>query len=147
MGAENCQLPNFGRPVFQGRRQYTQITTIICVFTFEISINILWKCHGSYIRVKKLNWKWHFEKLRTKNLGDLKGYFWGFGCPKNAQTPCWLRLCCKLTSIFDFLWCDSHDLGCHGVRWIFIPWASNDRELILHEISAEIMKNTPNFVY
>ena len=27
-----------------------------------------------------------------KDLGVLMGDFWGFGCPKDAQTPCSLRL-------------------------------------------------------
>ena len=28
-------------------------------------------------------------------LGVLKGDFWGFGCPNDAQMPCWLRLCMR----------------------------------------------------
>ena len=27
------------------------------------------------------------------NLGVLSGDLLGFGCPKDAQTPCWLSLC------------------------------------------------------
>ena len=27
-----------------------------------------------------------------KGLGVLRGDFWMFGCPKDAQTACWLRL-------------------------------------------------------
>ena len=32
------------------------------------------------------------RKYFPKNLRVLKGGFWGFGFPKDAQTPCWLRL-------------------------------------------------------
>ena len=34
---------------------------------------------------------WLFEKSLTKVLGVLRGDFWGFGCPNNTQTPCWLN--------------------------------------------------------
>ena len=36
---------------------------------------------------------WHFKKLMKKELGVLKGDFWGIGCPNDTLTPCWLKLC------------------------------------------------------
>ena len=36
------------------------------------------------------------ETYSQKSLGVFGGDFWGFGCPKDTQTPCWLRLCLQL---------------------------------------------------
>ena len=47
-----------------------------------ISLN---KCHGNYKEVKKINYKLEIEisrKSTQKKLGDLRGSFQGFGCPK-----------------------------------------------------------------
>ena len=33
------------------------------------------------------------KNYSQKDLGVLRGDFWGFGCPNDTQTPCWLRLC------------------------------------------------------
>ena len=64
-------------------------------------------------------WNWHFKKLLTTflgcpevwflrvwvsrwcpELGVLTVLFWRFGSPKEVQTPCWLRLCYPILSIF-----------------------------------------------
>ena len=48
------------------------------------------------LRWKKLQlyaWNWHFKKFLPKELDVLRWDFWGFGCPNDAQTPCWLCIC------------------------------------------------------
>ena len=34
----------------------------------------------------------NFQKFHKKNVGVLRGAFYGFGCPKDSPTPFWLRL-------------------------------------------------------
>ena len=36
------------------------------------------------------------KKSSQKYLGVLRGGFWGFGCQKDTQMSCWLRLCCPI---------------------------------------------------
>ena len=48
------------------------------------------------MEMKKFNYMLEIDILRNssqKNVGVLMGVFKGFGCSKDSQTPCWLRLC------------------------------------------------------
>ena len=65
LGAQEC-LWNFGCPNFQGRPQYSEITTTDIYY-----VSTYWnkaKCYEIYIGVKEIElyvWKWHFNKLLT----------------------------------------------------------------------------------
>ena len=66
------------RPIFQGRKQYIEITAINMYLFIEIRHYILTQCHGNYISVEKLKcyaWNWHFNKLLPNILGCYEGCF------------------------------------------------------------------------
>ena len=45
---------------------------------------------------RNFNYMLEIDILRNyfpKHLCVLRGYFWGFGCPKDAQMSLWLRIC------------------------------------------------------
>ena len=82
-------IKKIGYPIFQWRPCYTQIIIINMHLLLEIRHNILIQCYGNciYIYLKltsseishKINWvPW--------------GFFLGFGCPHDAQTPYRFRL-------------------------------------------------------
>ena len=43
-----------GHPFFQGKQQYTEVTTINIYLLIKIRHNDFIQCHGDYIEVKKL---------------------------------------------------------------------------------------------
>ena len=51
----------------------------------KIIHDIIKQCHGNYKEMKNFNYKLEIEIFRNstqKNLGVLRGSFYGFGCPK-----------------------------------------------------------------
>ena len=67
-----CKI--LGNLVFQGRPQYTQITTINMYFLNEVLPYIRIQSHGNYIEVKKINFMLEIDFL-LKFLSIL-------GCPE-----------------------------------------------------------------
>ena len=62
----------------------------------KIRHNVIIQCHGNYFKVENFNCMLEIDILRNycpRDLSVLKSNFWGFGCPRDAQTPCWFRLC------------------------------------------------------
>ena len=55
LGAHNRQLQNCKRPIFQGRPEYTNTTTINMYLLIEIGHNIFIQCHGICIGLKNFN--------------------------------------------------------------------------------------------
>ena len=90
---DNCKI--LGRALFQGRLQYTKAKTIIMYLPIEIGHYVHKQCNGEYIEMKKLETD-ILRNFSHKDLGVLKGDFSGFGCLKDAQPPCWLRLCSRV---------------------------------------------------
>ena len=85
---------------FYGWQKYTEVTTINMYLLIKIRHNIFVHYHGNYVEVENLQlyaWNWHFKKLLSKIFGCPEGWFWGIGCPKDAQTLCWLRLLSNTT--------------------------------------------------
>ena len=81
---------------FQGRPQYIQISTINIYLLNEIEHNIHMQCQRNYIGVQRFSYMLEIDILRNSSLDFLcvlLGVFWGFGCPNDAQRPCWFRLC------------------------------------------------------
>ena len=76
---------------------------------------------------KKCHFMFENDILRNysqKSLGVIRGDFWGFGCPTDAQTPTWLRL-----------WQDSHNpnifpiiLEASAHPWGIIPFVLGHRD-------------------
>ena len=103
------------------RPEFTQITTIIMYLLIQINHNILLQCHGIYIGVKKINYTFKHVIFRnyTRNHiriwvpdGWLLRVFW---CPKDAQTPCWLKLCSTPLTPWPSYW----DTDEPDPRWPF----------------------------
>ena len=86
---DNCE--NFGRFIFQGRSQYTQITTINMYLLIKTKHSILKLYHWNYIEVRKISYMLEIDIFRNssqRNLGVLRN---------GTQMPCWLRLCSPVT--------------------------------------------------
>ena len=87
----NCRI--FGPPIFQGRPEYTQITTIYMHLLIEIRhVRMQWPWE-LYWGEKKFNCIleiYIFRNSLQRFWVSWRVDFWGFGCPKDAQTPCLL---------------------------------------------------------
>ena len=59
----NCKI--LGRPIFQGKIQHAQITTINMCLHIEIMLYILIQSHQKYIEVKKFNYVLEIGILRN----------------------------------------------------------------------------------
>ena len=76
-----CKI--LGRPIYQGRPKYPQITTINIYLLIEIRHDIhIQMCHGNYNGVKKINHMLEIDILRNYSqiiLGVLRGNHEGLG--------------------------------------------------------------------
>ena len=82
----NCKI--LGHPIFQGRPQNTQITTIKMYLPNEIKQNFhIIQCHEIYIEVKRYSEIDIFRNFSEKVLGVLRSDFWGFGCQIMPRRP------------------------------------------------------------
>ena len=73
---DNCE--SFGHSIFQGRSQYTQITTINMYLLIKTNHNILKQYHWNYIEVRKISYMLEIDIFRNspqRNLGVLRGGF------------------------------------------------------------------------
>ena len=73
---DDCK--KFWRPNFEGRPQFTQISTINLYRFVKIRHDILIQCHGNYMEMKKFNFMLEIDILRNssqKDLGALRGAF------------------------------------------------------------------------
>ena len=68
----NCKV--LGVFFYQGRPQYTQISTLNMYLIIEIRYTILIICHGNYIKVKRFNCMLENVILRISSLK--------IGCPE-----------------------------------------------------------------
>ena len=74
----------FSFPFLREDNNYIHKTTINKYLLYEKRHNIFIQCHWNYIKMKKYNHllcNLHFKGYLTKNLGVLRGDFWGVGCP------------------------------------------------------------------
>ena len=118
----NCKL--FWHPIFQGRPHCTHLTTIIIYLRWNI--NIL--CKGNYIGVRKNRYMLKIDISRSsyqKTFGCPKGEFWCFGCPNDAQTPCWLRLTMGRTT--------ARPTAILLASFQFLVWSERSQEVIIRQ--------------
>ena len=68
-------------------------TTNLYLLIVEKWHNILIQYHMNYIKVQNCSYMLEKDVLRNTSQKEWGGIFLGFGCPNDAQTSCWLRLC------------------------------------------------------
>ena len=65
------------------------------IYSLISGIILFYNVMGIILKWRNFKHMLEIDILRNNfptNMVTLRGDFWGFGCPKEAQTPCWLRL-------------------------------------------------------
>ena len=73
-----------------------------------------------------------FKEMTNKKLGILKGDFWGFRCPNDTQTPCWLRLNPFMPEAAKAAW----------LFWNYLSDNSNIQKIFEGEMLIKIQRTT-----